>query len=133
MCFPYHLMLVHDLAAPTRLDQIVSAILAPTSLATYRRDDITSGVELDGVARQLFHPADEEILVSRLEAICLDRFALHTIGKHDHVATLEFIAVHPIHYHSVALLQLRRKPTCGHREDSENVSAHSPHYQQCDT
>ena len=129
----YHLMLMHDLAATARLDEIISAILAAASLTTNRRNNVASSVEQDGVARQLLHLTDEESLIGRFETACLGRLAHHAVGKHDHVATLKYIAVHPIHYHSVTLLQLRRKPTCGHREYSENVSAHHPYEQQCHT
>ena len=125
----YHLMLMHQLLPRRGLDEIVAAILAATSLAAYRRDDVSQGVEPDGVARQFLYPTDVISLRGYLAMLIL-ALKYHRIGKHDDLATLKIIAVHPIHYHSIALLQLGRKPTCGHREDSENISAHCPSEEQ---
>ena len=52
------------------------------------------------------------------------------ITEHNHFATIEKIAVNPIHYHPVASLQLRRKTSRRHREDSEGKGSHHPHQEQ---
>ena len=54
----------------------------------------------------------------------------HGIGEDNHIATIEKIAVNPIHYHPVASLQLRRKTSRRHREDSEGKGSHHPHQEQ---
>ena len=54
----------------------------------------------------------------------------HGIGEDNHLATIEKIAVNPIHYHPVASLQLRRKTSRRHREDSEGIGSHHPHQEQ---
>ena len=123
-------MLVYELlSSPRSPDEIEAAILAATSLAALGRDDVSQGVEPDGVARQFLYPTDVISLRGYLAMLIL-ALKYHRIGKHDDLATLKIIAVHPIHYHSIALLQLGRKPTCGHREDSENISAHCPSEEQ---
>lgn len=99
----YHLVLVYQLLSRRGLDEIEAAILTATALAAHRRDDVAQGVELDGVARQLVYPADIISLGIDFAALVLvlDNYR---IGIDDDVATTETIAVHPIHYHSVALL-----------------------------
>ena len=57
----------------------------------------------------------------------------HGIGEDNHIATIEKIAVNPIHYHPVASLQLRRKTSRRHREDSEGIGSHRPHQEQRQT
>ena len=52
------------------------------------------------------------------------------ITEHNHIATIEKIAVNPIHYHPVASLQLRRKTSRRHREDSECIGSHRPYQEQ---
>ena len=54
----------------------------------------------------------------------------HGIGEDNHIATIEKIAVNPIHYHPVASFQLRGKTSRGHREDSECIGSHRPHQEQ---
>ena len=54
----------------------------------------------------------------------------HGIGEDNHITTIEKIAVNPIHYHPVASLQLRRKTSRRHREDSEGKGSHRPHQEQ---
>ena len=54
----------------------------------------------------------------------------HGIGEDNHIAVIEKIAVNPIHYHPVASLQLRRKTSRRHREDSEGKGSHHPHQEQ---
>ena len=125
MRFAYHLMLMHQLLPRRGLDEIEAAILAAASLAAYRRDDVAQGIEPDGVARQFLYPADVISLRGYLAPLVL-ALKYHRIGEDDEVSTLERIAVHPVHYHPVALFQLGRKPPCGHREDSESKRAHAP-------
>ena len=54
----------------------------------------------------------------------------HGIGEDNHLATIEKIAVNPIHYHPVASFQLRGKTSRRHREDSEGIGSHHPHQEQ---
>ena len=57
----------------------------------------------------------------------------HGIGEDNHIAAIEKIAVNPIHYHPVASLQLRRKTSGGHREDSESKGSNRPYQEQRQT
>ena len=75
-----------------------------------------------------FHPAPHIrafLLPARIFRLRSNE-ALHRIGENYRLATAENIAVNPVHYHSVALLQLGRKPTFGHRIDSEYIGADAP-------
>ena len=135
-------MLMHKLQATTGTHKEVLAIPAPTAVATDGWYLIASAMYLNRVARHLHNPSDEETLLPKLiGAIHLERpardarhrlvaLALHGIGENHLVATLEMVAVKSVHYHSVALLQLRREPTYGHREDSECVGADCPSEEQ---
>ena len=116
ICFSDDLMFVYKLTASRGLNQIIATILTSATLTTNGRYHIEIGVELDGITRQMRYLADEIHL----------HLILHRIGKDHRLAPIEFFAIYPIHYHSVALLQERRKPTCGHREDSECIGADDP-------
>ena len=125
----YHLMLVNQLLTGWRLQEIEAAILAATALAAHRGDDVARRIDADRIARKLLYPTDEisyEYFLAPLVAKRLN----HGIGINHHFATIEKIAVNPIHYHPVASLQLRRKTSGGHREDSEGKSSHHPHQEQ---
>ena len=119
-------MLVNELLALGGAYEIIAAILAATSLTTDDRYHIATGIHLDGVTRHALHLTDEVLLVPRLVGMtshhrlsCVARNHLiglifDGIGKNQGLATQYFVAIKPVHYHSVALLQLGRKPTCGH-------------------
>lgn len=111
--FSYHLMLVYELLPCRGLDEVVAAILAATALAAYGRNYIAQGVEPNGVARQFLYLADEIILRSYIALLILATYH-NGIGKHNDLATAETIAVHSVHYHSIAALQLGRKTAYGH-------------------
>ena len=131
-------MLVNELLTSGGTHKIVAAILASASLAANGRNHILILANLDSIARHSHYPTDEVFLLpSRVGVPHLYRLAcvarhhrvalqLDGIGKNHHVSSLENIAVNPIHYHSVALLQLRGKPSCGHCEDSESVGSDCP-------
>lgn len=125
----YHLMLMHHLLPGRRFQQIEAAILAATALAAHRGDDVARRIDADRIARQLLYPTDEishEYFLAPLVAKRLN----HGIGINHHFATIEKIAVNPIHYHPVASFQLRRKTSRRHREDSECIGSHHPHQEQ---
>ena len=121
----YHLMLMHHLLPGRRFQQIEAAILAATALAAHRGDDVARRIDADRIARLLLYPTYEISLSNYLAALIRDG-----ITEHNHIATIEKIAVNPIHYHPVASLQLRRKTSGGHREDSECIGSHHPHQEQ---
>lgn len=125
----YHLMLMHQLLPGWRLQEIEAAILAAAAPAAYHGDDETRRIDADRIARKLLYPTDEishEYFLAPLVAKRLN----HGIGINHHLATIEKIAVNPIHYHPVASLQLRRKTSGGRREDSECIGSHRPHQEQ---
>ena len=124
----YHLMLMHHLLPGRRFQQIEAAILAAAALAAHRRNDILHRIDANRIARQLLYPTDEISLSNYLAALIRDG-----IPEHNHFATIEKIAVNPIHYHPVACFQLRRKTSRGHREDSEGKGSHRPHQEQRQT
>ena len=124
----YHLMLMHHLLPGRRFQQIKAAILAAAALAAHRRNDILHRIDANRIARQLLYPTDEISLSNYLAALIRDG-----IPEHNHFATIEKIAVNPIHYHPVACFQLRRKTSRGHREDSEGKGSHRPHQEQRQT
>ena len=121
----YHLMLMHHLLPGWRLQEIEAAILAAAALAAHRRNDILHRIDANRIARLLLYPTDEISLSNYLAALIRDG-----ITEHNHIATIEKIAVNPIHYHPVASLQLRRKTSRRHREDSEGKGSHHPHKEQ---
>ena len=129
-------MLMHELlSSPRSPDEIEAAILAAASLAAHGRDDIAQRVERNRIARQLLYPSDKVSLYGDFTALVLILLVLalqirilnnHRIGEDDDVASPEIIAVHPVHYHPIALFQLWRQTSLGHREDSESKRAHAP-------
>ena len=127
--FAYHLVLVNKLLAGWRLQEIEAAILTAAALAAYGWDDELHGVDAERIARKLLYPAYEMRLEDALAALVLG-LVNHRIGENNHIATPEIFAVNPVHYHPVACLQLGRKPTLRHREDSENIGAHCPSQEQ---
>ena len=129
MGFAYHLVLVDELLAGWRLQEIEAAILAAAALATDGWNDKLHGVDAQRIARELLYPAYEMRLEDALAVLVLG-LVNHRIGENNHIATPEIFAVNPVHYHPVACLQLGRKPTLWHREDSENIGAHCPSQEQ---
>ena len=119
--FAYHLMLVNQLLAGRRLQEIEAAILAAAALAAHHGDDVARLADAEGIAGELLYPPDEifydysleawietlvvtliETLVATLiETLVADR-KCHGIGINHYLATIEKIAANPIHYHSVA-------------------------------
>ena len=93
----YHLMLVNQLLAGRRLQEIEAAILAAAALTALRGDDVARLADTEGVAGELLY-TPYEILYDYLLA---DR-KCHGIGINHYLATIEKIAVNPIHYHPVA-------------------------------
>ena len=118
-------MLVNQLLAGWGLQEIEAAILAAAALAAHRRNDILHRIDANRIARLLLYPTYEISLSNYLAALIRDG-----ITEHNHIATIEKIAVNPIHYHPVASFQLRRKTSGGHREDSEGKGSHHPHQEQ---
>ena len=124
----YHLMLMHHLLPGRRFQQIETAILAAAALAARRRNDILHRIDANRIARLLLYPTYEISLSNYLAALIRDG-----IPEHHHIATIEKIAVNPIHYHPVACFQLRRKTSRRHREDSEGIGSYRPHQEQRQT
>lgn len=124
----YHLMLMHHLLPGRRFQQIEAAILAAAALAARRRNDILHRIDANRIARLLLYPTYEISLSNYLAALIRDG-----IPEHHHIATIEKIAVNPIHYHPVACFQLRRKTSRRHREDSEGIGSYRPHQEQRQT
>ena len=122
-------MLVNQLLAGRCLQEIEAAILAAAALAAYCGDDVARLADAEGIARKLVYPPDEihhEYILAPLVAKRLN----HGIGINHYLATIEKIAVNPIHYHPVALFQIRRETPGGHREDSERIGSHRPNQEQ---
>ena len=114
-------MLVNQLLASRRLQEIEAAILAAAALAAHHGDDVARVADAEGIAGELLYPPDEifydysleawietlvvtliETLVATLiETLVADR-KCHGIGINHYLATIEKIAANPIHYHSVA-------------------------------
>ena len=134
-------MLVNQLLAGRRLQEIEAAILAAAALAALRGDDVARLADTEGVAGELLYLPDEifydyslaaiaETLAAALvEALVAER-KCYGIGINHYLATIEKIAVNPIHYHPVALFQMRRETPGGHREDSECIGSHRPYQEQ---
>ena len=142
-------MLVNQLLAGRRLQEIEAAILAAAALAAHHGDDVARLADAEGIAGELLYPPDEifydysleawietlvvtliETLVATLiETLVADR-KCHGIGINHYLATIEKIAANPIHYHPVALFQMRRETPGGHREDSECIGSHRPYQEQ---
>ena len=111
--FAYHLMLVNQLLAGRRLQEIEAAILAAAALAAHHGDDVARVADAEGIAGELLYPPDEifydysleawieTLVVTLIETLVVDR-KCHGIGINHYLATIEKIAANPIHYHSVA-------------------------------
>ena len=127
--FAYHLMLMNELLAGWRLQEIEAAILTAAALAAYGWNDELHGVDAQRIARKLLYPAYEMRLEDALAALVLG-LVNHRIGENNHIATPEIFVVNPVHYHPVACLQLGRKPALRHREDSKDIGAHCPSQEQ---
>ena len=125
-------MLVHQLLPGRRLQEIEAAILAATALTAHRRNDILHRIDENRIARQLLYPT-YEISLSNYLAALVAALIRDGITEHHHIATIEKIAVNPIHYHPSACFQLRRKTSGGHREDSEGKGSHRPYQEQRQT
>ena len=125
----YHLMLMHHLLPGWRLQEIEAAILAAAAPAAYHGDDETRRIDANRISRLLLYPTYEISLSNYLAALVV-ALIRNGIPEHHHIATIEKIAVNPIHYHPVASLQLRRKTSRRHREDSEGKGSHHPHQEQ---
>ena len=91
-------MLVNQLLAGWRLQEIEAAILAAAALAALHGDDVARFADAEGIARELLYLPDE-IFYNYL----LAERKCHGIGINHYLATIEKIAVNPIHYHPVAL------------------------------
>lgn len=154
-------MLVHQLLAGWRLQEIEAAILAAAALAALRGDDVARLADTEGVAGELLYPPDEifydyslaeristlvvtlvatliatliatlvaTLIETLIETLIAERKG-HGIGINHYLATIEKIAVNPIHHHPVALFQMRRETPGGHREDSECIGSHRPYQEQ---
>ena len=132
MGFAYHLVLMNELLAGWRLQEIEAAILAAAAPAAYHGDDETRRIDANRISRLLLYPTYEISLSNYLAALVV-ALIRNGIPEHHHIATIEKIAVNPIHYHPVASLQLRRKTSGGHREDSECIGSHRPYQEQRQT
>ena len=119
-------MLMHQLLAGWRLQEIEAAILAAAALAALRGDDVARLADTEGIAGELLYLPDEifydyslaeristlvatliPTLVATLVATLIEPLVAerkcHGIGIDHYLATIEKIAVNPIHYHPVAL------------------------------
>ena len=126
-------MLVNQLLTGWRLQEIEAAILAAAALAALHGDDVARLADAEGIARELLYLPDEIFYDYSLAAIAETLAAerkCHGIGINHYLATIEKIAVNPIHYHPVALFQMRRETPGGHREDSECIGSHRPYQEQ---
>ena len=142
-------MLVNQLLAGWRLQEIEAAILAAATLAALRGDDVARLADTEGIAGEPLYPPDEifydyllaeqistlvvtlipTLVATLIETLVAER-KCHGIGINHYLATIEKIAVNPIHYHPVALFQMRRETSGGHREDSECIGSHRPYQEQ---
>ena len=107
-------MLVDNGFSFRRAHEIEAAILAAAALAALHGDDVARVADAEGIARELLYLPDEifydyslaamvETLAAALvEALVAERKG-HGIGINHYLATIEKIAVNPIHYHPVAL------------------------------
>ena len=122
-------MLVNQLLAGRRLQEIEAAILAAAALAALHGDNVARRIDAERIARKLVYPPDEIHHEYILAPLVAER-KCHGIGINHYLATIEKIAVNPIHYHPVALFQMRRETPGGHREDSECIGSHRPNQEQ---
>ena len=130
-------MLVNQLLAGRCLQEIEAAIFAAAALAAYCGYDVARLADAEGIARELLYLPDEIFydysleawIATLIETLVAER-KCHGIGINHYLATIEKIAVNPIHYHPVALFQMRRETPGGHREDSECIGSHRPYQEQ---
>ena len=122
-------MLVNQLLAGWGLQEIEAAILAAAALAAYCGDNVARRIDAERIARKLVYPPDEIHHEYILAPLVAER-KCHGIGINHYLATIEKIAVNPIHYHPVALFQMRRETPGGHRKDSECIGSHRPYQEQ---
>ena len=134
-------MLVNQLLAGRRLQEIEATILAAAALEAYCGYDVARLADAEGIARELLYLPDEifydysleawitTLIETQTETLIAER-KCHGIGINHYLATIEKIAVNPIHYHPVALFQMRRETPGGHREDSECIGSHRPYQEQ---
>ena len=106
-------MLVNQLLAGRRLQEIEAAILAAAALAALHGDDVARLADAEGIARELLYLPDEifydysleawitTLIETQTETLIAER-KCHGIGINHYLATIEKIAANPIHYHSVA-------------------------------
>lgn len=120
ICFAQYLMLMHKHLSLGCIDEIIPTVLASTTSATDGWYDISIFTHAYRIAWQTVDDANE-----------IHHLLTNRISKDYGLTSIYFIAVNPIHYHSVSFLQSRREPTWGNREDSESVSADCPYKQQC--
>ena len=71
MGFAYHLMLMNELLAGWRLQEIEAAILAAAALAADGWNDELHGVDAQRITRKLLYPAYEMRLEDALAALVL--------------------------------------------------------------
>ena len=105
-------MLMHHLLPGRRFQQIEAAILAAAALAAHRRNDILHRIDANRIARLLLYPT-YEISLSNYLAALVAALIRDGITEHNHIATIEKIAVNPIHYHPVASFQFGGRPPAG--------------------
>ena len=122
-------MLVNQLLAGWGLQEIEAAILAAAALAAYCGDNVARRIDAERIARKLVYPPDEIHHEYILAPLVAER-KCHGIGINHYLATIEKIAVNPIHYYPVALFQMRRETPGGHRKDSECIGSHRPYQEQ---
>ena len=101
------------------------AVGTATTATANGRNDVAHRVEGNGVARQSFYAANEVGFGDRGTTTC------YRIGEDYEVATLEAVAIYPVHYHSGTRLKVGRKPALWNREDSEDVGVDCPYKEQC--
>lgn len=125
MGFTYHLVFMNDLRASLRAYKVEAAVGTATPATANGRNDVAHRVEGNGVARQSFYAANEVSFGDRGTTTC------YRIGEDYEVATLEAVAIYPVHYHSGTRLKVGRKPALWNREDSEDVGVDCPYKEQC--
>ena len=108
MSFTYHLVLMNDLRTSLRAYKVEAAVGTATTATANGRNDVAHRVEGNGVATTCYR-----------------------IGEDYEVATLEAVAIYPVHYHSGTRLKVGRKPALWNREDSEDVGVDCPYKEQC--
>ena len=102
-------MLVNQLLAGRRLQEIEATILAAAALAALHGDDVARLADAEGIARELLYLPDEIFydysleawIATLIETLVAER-KCHGIGINNYLTTIEKIAANPIHYHSVA-------------------------------